>query len=92
LDCHIGEFAAASMDLSEGLAYANLVGVASGFGPTVPRVKPGDPDNSFLMWRLNNKDTVGYMPPSDAADPGPIPPDQVALVKAWIAGLTPESN
>jgi len=80
------------MNLSEGFAYANLVGQPAVNDPAVLRVKPSDPDNSYLMWRLQNMMNQGYMPPDYAGSPGPIPADQVAIVSAWIASLTPESN
>jgi hypothetical protein len=92
LDCHSSAYPENGMNLSEGFAYANLVGQPAVNDPAVLRVKPSDPDNSYLMWRLQNMMNQGYMPPDYAGSPGPIPADQVAIVSAWIASLTPESN
>jgi hypothetical protein len=52
--CHTGGGAGlpASMDLTPGHIFASLVNVASVEQPTLKRVKPGDPDNSYVVHKL----------------------------------------
>lgn len=85
--CHgaAGAAFAGDLDLSSaGTAYAALVGV----GPHAPgcgtRVTAGSPDASFLVAKLEGTQdplTCGATMPSGSM----LPPDQIALVRAWIA-------
>ena len=52
--CHTGGGTTlpASMDLTPANIYASIVGVASVEQPTLKRVKPGDPDNSYVVLKL----------------------------------------
>jgi hypothetical protein len=53
-NCHTGGGTSlpASMDLTPAHIYASIVGVASVEQPTHMRVKPGDPDNSYVVSKL----------------------------------------
>jgi hypothetical protein len=50
--CHAGVGAPYGQDLSEGKAYASIVGVESQEVPGLLRVAPGDPDNSYLVMKV----------------------------------------
>jgi uncharacterized protein (TIGR03118 family) len=52
--CHTGAGSSlpGSMNLTAGHAFASLVGVASVEQPSVLRVKPGDPANSYIIRKL----------------------------------------
>ena len=50
--CHGGETPAGGLNLSEGNAYRDLVGVKASRRPESLRVDPGHPDASYLMNRL----------------------------------------
>jgi hypothetical protein len=74
-----------------GEVYANLVGVASTEYPSMDRVKPGDPTNSFLLRRIDGDSCslagctssacVELMPQG-----GPSLAEAALLtVRAWIA-------
>ena len=43
------------MDLRAGKSFASIVSVASLEQGTLQRVKPGDPDNSYLIHKVENK-------------------------------------
>jgi hypothetical protein len=53
LFCHTGSSPAQGMNLSAGMAYAAIVGVASMEMSSLDRVAPGDPANSYLVRKIN---------------------------------------
>jgi CHRD domain-containing protein/Big-like domain-containing protein len=58
--CHTGGGTAlpASMDLTPSHIYASIVGVASVEQPALQRVKPGDPNNSYVVQKLEGAPTI----------------------------------
>jgi hypothetical protein len=62
----------------------NLVGVTDSSGNN-PRVQPGDPDSSLLIWRLEASNNTSYMPLGKP----PLSDDKVQAFKDWISGLDP---
>ncbi len=80
--CHSGTGSASlGWDDADG-AYAALVGVESTQAAGVELVAAGDPDSSYLMWKLEDSAEIegDFMPPDTALDA-----DRLALVRAWIA-------
>jgi CHRD domain-containing protein/Big-like domain-containing protein len=82
--CHTGGGTSlpASMDLTPTHIYASIVGVASVEQPALQRVKPGDPNNSYLVQKLEGAATItGARMPFG----GPYL-DQATIdqVRAWI--------
>jgi hypothetical protein len=43
-----------SLDLREGIAYDQIVGVASVQNPLLQRIRPGVPDSSYLLLKLTD--------------------------------------
>ena len=87
--CHFGGGAGlpGSMNLSSAQStFAALVNVASIEVPTLQRVKPNDPDNSFLIHKLEGTQTAGQRMPAG----GPFL-DQATIdqVRAWITAGAP---
>lgn len=84
--CHIGGSAPRGLDLSEGAARDNLVGVASEGLPSFKRVDPGNPDGSYLVMKLEGDSRIvgQRMPLGRPA----LSSEQIALVREWIASLT----
>jgi mono/diheme cytochrome c family protein len=77
------------MDLRQANAYANIVGVPSTEQPTVMRVKPGDPDNSYLYRKITGAPGI-----SGARMPfgGPFLSDaQIKLIHDWILAGAPNN-
>jgi hypothetical protein len=84
--CHDAQSAIESLDLSAGASYSQLVNVS----PTVfaarsaglLRVKPGDPDQSFLMIKLLGPplDEGSRMPLTGS----PLNSQQLELIRNWI--------
>jgi hypothetical protein len=80
--CHVGAGAPSGLRLDAGNSYALLVNVASQQVPALLRVRPGDPDNSYLVQKIDGRATVGgRMPLGRAA----LPQASIDLVRSWIA-------
>ena len=84
--CHTGGGGSlpSSMNLSSAAAtHAAIVGVASEQRPSLNRVAPGDPDNSYLVHKIEGAAGIvgGRMPLGQT----PLSNEQIANVRAWIA-------
>lgn len=80
--CHFGAGAPQSLRLDAASSYALLVGVASSEQSSVLRVAPGDPDNSYLIQKLEGSAAVGGRMP--AGSPNPLDPALIADIRQWI--------
>jgi hypothetical protein len=85
--CHTdqgGRIPPAGMVLTEGRAYDFLVGRPSAFKPGAIRVIPGDPDNSYLVQKLEGAPgIVGLRMPLNTAGRY-LTPGQIAVIRRWI--------
>jgi hypothetical protein len=80
--CHIGAAAPQGLQLDEAHSYALLVGVPSTEQPGVLRVKAGDPDNSYIVQKLEGASGI-----SGARMPfgGPyLPQSTIDVIRTWI--------
>lgn len=77
------------MELTDGKAHANIVGVPSSGLPSMNRITPGDPANSYLWLKL----TGGYLEAGGKGDPmpllGDLTQDQLDTIEAWIIAGAP---
>ena len=83
--CHrpgVGPFVAGGLNLTAGASYATLVGTNSFLKPSVRRVVPGDPENSYLIHKLEGRTgIVGVRMPLG----GPYLTDgQIRVIRRWI--------
>jgi hypothetical protein len=80
--CHIGASAPEGLQLDETHSYALLVGVPSAEQPGVLRVKPGDPDNSYIVQKLEGAPGIsgGQMPLGQT----PLPQSTIDAIRQWI--------
>jgi hypothetical protein len=86
--CHIGAGAPEGLQLDQAHSYALLVGVPSAEAPSVLRVKPGDPDHSYIIQKLQGSSgIVGVQMPFG----GPyLPQSTIDVIRQWIAnGASP---
>jgi hypothetical protein len=86
INCHApigGRAAAAGLNLTSGNSYAALVGVSSAERPGVLRVTAGDPENSYLIHKLEGRPSiVGVRMPRGT---GPfLTEGQILVIKRWI--------
>ena len=81
--CHIGAGAPEGLQLDAAHSYALLVGVPSTEQPTVLRVKAGDPDNSYIIQKLEGAPTItgAQMPFGEP----PLPQATIDVIRQWIA-------
>jgi hypothetical protein len=84
--CHAGANAPRGLRLDAANSYALLVNVASVEVPALLRVNPGNPDQSYLVHKVEGTATVGGRMPLGGA---PLPQDRIDLIRAWIAAGAP---
>jgi hypothetical protein len=82
--CHngVGRFLPGVMNLTEGNAYASLVGVASIEQAGLQRVAPGDPENSYLIHKVEGRaGIIGQRMPLTGT---PLTDGQILVIRRWI--------
>ena len=82
--CHVpgGRAASTRLFLTADVAYDNLVNVPARFRPGATLVIPGDPDNSYVIHKLEGRNITGARMPLG----GPfLTEGQMLIIKRWIA-------
>ncbi len=79
--CHIGGGAPEGLRLDEANSYALLVGVASTQDPGVQLVAPGNPNNSYLIQKLEGTASAGAQMPLNAS---PLDQPVIDIIRQWI--------
>ena len=88
--CHVGGGAPEGLRLDAANSYNLLVGVPSTEVPSVLRVKPGDPDNSYIIQKLEGHATVGVQMPFGCPTSQPcLPSTTIAFIRQWITDGAP---
>ena len=83
--CHASTSPAAEQSLAEGLAYVNVYNVPSQELPSMDRVEPGDPDQSYLVHKIQGTHLdVGGTGLRMPRGQEPLSQDQINLIRAWI--------
>jgi methionine-rich copper-binding protein CopC len=87
--CHIGGGAPEGLQLDAAHSYNLLVGVPSAEQPALLRVKPGDPDNSYMVHKIEGLSgiTGGQMPLGET----PLPQATIAAIRQWITNGAPNA-
>jgi methionine-rich copper-binding protein CopC len=81
--CHIGAGAPQGLQLDAAHSYSLLVGVPSAEQPNLLRVKAGDPDNSYIIRKLEGgPGIVGVQMPADG--PPYLPQATINVIRSWI--------
>lgn len=77
------------LDLTAAVSYNNLVNVPSRFKAGAIRVIPGDPENSYLIHKLEGRSTIaGVRMPLN----GPyLQPGQILVIRRWIETGAPNN-
>jgi hypothetical protein len=78
--CHAGGNPSAGLNLEEANSYAMLVGIQSGQDAGLQRVEAGDPDNSYLVQKLEGTASSGQQMPPGAA----LPQSEIDVIRQWI--------
>ena len=79
--CHAGGAPAAGLNLEAANSYAMLVGIQSGQDAGLQRVEAGDPDNSYLVQKLEGTASAGQQMPPGA----PLPQAEIDVIRQWIS-------
>lgn len=85
--CHLRRPTAGGLDLTAANAYKDLVNVTASANMNKVRVKPGDPDNSFLWQKLINQltaDEGSPMPKGLMGQWAKLSDANLNLVRCWI--------
>ena len=85
--CHGGGSPAQGMNLQNGQAFENIVGVASNEQPSLNRIEPGSPETSYLFLKVTGDSSItgSRMPVGGAA----LSSDQIELLRQWIVRGAP---
>lgn len=92
-NCHTnagGRNPSGGLNLVAGVAHSTLVGVASTGKPGAIRVIAGDPENSYIIHKLEGRTTIAgvRMPRGN----GPYLTDgQILVIKRWITNGAPNN-
>ncbi len=80
--CHAGPAPQLGLDLSAGQARATTVNVQSVENAPQRRIAPGDPDNSYLVWKIEGRPEIsGERMPRGRA---PLSQEQINTIRQWI--------
>jgi Bacterial Ig-like domain len=87
--CHIGASAPEGLQLDAGHSYNLLVGVPSSEQPNLLRVKPGDPDDSYMVHKIEGAPGIdgGQMPLGET----PLPQATIDAIRQWITNGAPNA-
>jgi len=80
--CHDSSAPPEGLDLTNGTSFGLLVDVPSEQAPALDRVEPGDPDNSYLIVKLEQRGLVGNRMPADG--PPFLDRSAIDVVRQWI--------
>lgn len=87
--CHQGANGAGGLNLEAGKSFGQLVNQSAvGIAGKI-RVKPGDPDDSYLMEKLTKAMPAAGVQMPNGGDP--LEPAQIDLVRSWIAAGAPNN-
>jgi hypothetical protein len=87
--CHITGAANAGLNMQPGMAFDNLVGVASSES-ALKRIEPGDPDKSYLVHKIRGTHVgVGGSGAQMPMGQSPLETELQDLIVAWVAACAP---
>jgi hypothetical protein len=79
--CHAGGAAPQGLRLDSANSYNLLVNVPSNEVRSLMRIKPGDPDNSYLVQKIEGHASVGGQMPLGGP---PLSAEQIAAIRQWV--------
>lgn len=82
LPCHAGPSPAAQQSLAEGEAFSNIVSVNSVQDSSLFRIEPNEPDDSYLVRKLEGGPNIlGSQMPLGGP---PLPQSTIDLIRDWV--------
>jgi hypothetical protein len=86
--CHTGSGAQAGLNLSAGQAYGEIVNQSAPGFPGATYVIPGNPDDSYLIRKLENRNISGAPMPDGGP---PLSSATIQVIRNWIAQGAPNN-
>jgi Bacterial Ig-like domain len=88
--CHSGAGAPYGETLDAAHSYNSIVGVPSGEVPALDRIKPGDPDNSYLVLKIEGAPGIlgAQMPYHET----PLPQSTINAIRQWVTDGAPQGT
>ena len=88
--CHSGATAPEGETLDAAHSYNSIVGVPSTEVPTLDRIKPGDPDNSYLVQKIEGAPGIigAQMPYHET----PLPQSTINAIRQWVTDGAPQGT
>ncbi len=84
--CHAGSNPTLGLNLSAGQSHGSIVNVPSQEVPALMRVRPGRPDSSYLVHKIQGtQGSVGGFGDRMPLGGAPLTATEVATIRAWIA-------
>jgi hypothetical protein len=80
--CHASPSPAQGLNLSQGQSYNALVNVPSSQRPSVLRVAPSEPNNSYLINKIKGENINGSRMPQGRS---PLTVEVIALFENWVS-------
>ena len=88
--CHSGASAPEGLMLDAAHSYNLLVGVKSAESPTLDRVQPGQPDQSYIVLKIEGANgIVGSQMPLHET---PLPQTTINAIRQWITNGAPSAS
>lgn len=86
--CHTGSAAPHGLALDAGVAWGNLVNAQSVEQNQLKRVRPGEPDSSYIVWKIEGRAAIvgGRMP----LGLQPLSSEVIAAIRTWIQNGAPQ--
>ncbi len=89
-ECHNAVGASAGLRLDEAGSFAAIVDVASTEVPSLMRIAPGDPDNSYLVQKIEGTAAIGGRMPLGGP---PLPDATIEFIRQWVTdGALPDTQ
>jgi len=88
--CHVGATAAEGLQLTPGVSYGAIVNVPAVEMPKLLIVKPGDPDTSYLVRKIEGGPNISGLqmpqgcPGTPAGGAVCLTPDSIAAIRTWV--------
>lgn len=90
--CHVGPNALMGLDLSEGQSFSNMVGQQSVEVPTLQLVSPFNPDESYLVMKLEGSPQIAAGTMVMPIGRSPLDQEVINQIRAWIANGALETS
>lgn len=88
--CHSGASAPKGLMLDASHSYNLIVGVASTEDPSLDRIKPGQPDQSYLILKIEGASGIigSQMPLNET----PLPQSTIDAIRQWVTNGAPPAS